>query len=193
MNTLEEVKLIVEGKNKSIPFAQDVDKLIRESQILTDNAARIRYALDSLQNQGINLVINADFKNSLVRIFDYDFEELVKNGYYPKIEDNKGIIMLDGVRVEAQLNPNQAEEFKKIVEPFNFWYTDKNANSYDAFKTRVKEVPVESVEHHVYNDDFANWVENALYKKDLSEKIRELKDTHFEGEDLRDALIELLF
>jgi hypothetical protein len=193
LNALDEVKSIVEGRLANIPFAQDVDKLIRESQLLTDNSARVRYALDTLQNYGINAIINVDYKNCAIKIFDYDFEELVNVGFYPRIEGNTGIIEVDGVMVTTSLTGDQMETFQRIVQPFNFWFTDKSANSYESFVKLLKEVPTESLEHHLYNDDFANWFRNVLKREDIADLVVNLKEDHLEGEELRAALLEILY
>ena len=193
MKTLDEIKSIVEGRVNNIPFAQDVDKLIRESQLLTDNSARIRYALDTLQNYGINIVINVDYANCIIKVFDYDFEELVTIGFYPKVEDNTGLLDVDGVTVIAHITEDQVEAFKRIVKPFNFWFTDRSANSYEAFIQAIREVPSESLEHHTYNDDFSNWLRDSLYRDDLADLVLNLKEDHLEGEELRKALLEILY
>ena len=80
-------------------------------------------------------------------------------------------------------------------KPFYFYsslgnYTGFLATSIDEFIEGLKDVPVPSLEFHIFRRDFERWATDAIGSLVLSERIRDIRRKGLLGEDLREGLLE---
>jgi len=67
-------------------------------------------------------------------------------------------------------------------------YTGQSAASLDEFLQRIKDVNINSLEFHLYREDFERWIAQTLGDAKLSEEIRGLRNMKVVGNALRDRL-----
>lgn len=192
MKELTSVKELIERGPVKIRLGINLNQALNDFQKLGYNSLKISNALDELQNHGVKEVLKVDVPNLRIQIFEKDFDELVTIGYTPKVRDNLGVVLLGEVEIVSALPPSKLKEYSKLVSPFHFWFSELSANSLEKFKKCLEKAPVKSLEHHMYNDDFTKWFENEFKNKEIVEKLKKLKEEHWEGEDLREKLIKLL-
>lgn len=82
-------------------------------------------------------------------------------------------------------------------EPFMFYtgigkerYTGAIAWSLKGFMKNLKTVSTKSIEFHISNGDFENWIRHSLKDTELASKLREIKTSKAKGEKLRKTTIE---
>jgi hypothetical protein len=52
----------------------------------------------------------------------------------------------------------------------------------------IPTLPLESLEYHDRQDDFAKWAESTLGDAGLASRLRKVANRRYQGEDLREAL-----
>ena len=68
-------------------------------------------------------------------------------------------------------------------------YTGKKANSLEEFLQKVKETAAESLEFHLYREDFEKWIVLALGDARLAKDVKTLREQKATtGNDLRERL-----
>lgn len=82
-------------------------------------------------------------------------------------------------------------------EPFMFYtgigkerYTGAIAWSLKGFIKNLKTVSTKSIEFHISNGDFENWIRHSLREPELASRLREIKASKAKGEKLRKITIE---
>jgi len=106
-----------------------------------------------------------------------------KYGTHPKC--NIIIIEEQKMTVEKTVPPDKGFHFyTEIAKP-----TGKMATSLEDFTTKLKEIPIASVEFHQKRGDFAKWIRNIFEASTLADAIERIKAS---GEDLRKQLIETI-
>jgi alpha-amylase len=103
--------------------------------------------------------------------------------------------------VAAQTLINDFEARLRLIvlsanEPFLFYtgsgedhFTGKKAWSLKGFVKALQEVDIESIEFHMSNGDFENWVRASLKDAKLAEEIKEAKASAQKGEKLRKTIV----
>jgi hypothetical protein len=67
-------------------------------------------------------------------------------------------------------------------------YTGHSAMSLEEFATKIREVPIVSLEFHFYRGDFEKWITEVLEDSKLTKRIRAVKLLEPVGNNLRDQL-----
>ncbi len=67
-------------------------------------------------------------------------------------------------------------------------YTGESAASLEEFTKKILDINIKSLEFHLYRGDFEKWIDQTLEDKDLTNKIKQLKELKPIGVDLRDRL-----
>jgi hypothetical protein len=81
----------------------------------------------------------------------------------------------------------------KVEESFYFFtsignYTGQSATSLDEFLLKIKDVNLESLEFHLYRQDFENWASLSLGDDRLADEIKRLREADVKGKAIRDGL-----
>ena len=93
----------------------------------------------------------------------------------------KGKIALKAV---APLSPNMKYEFYAAIgQPAGF-----AAESVKQFYVSALNVPVASLEFHLYRGDFENWFRSAVADPEFAEELANIKKANLKGEELRKAI-----
>src|SRR4030066_2238488 len=72
-------------------------------------------------------------------------------------------------------------------------YTGQKANSLEEFLQKVKEIAAESLEFHLYREDFEKWIVLALGEACLAKDLKTLREKKATtGNDLRESLFILI-
>ena len=72
-------------------------------------------------------------------------------------------------------------------------YTGQKANSLEEFLQKVKEIAAESLEFHLYREDFEKWIVLALGEARLAKDLKTLREQKATtGNDLREHLSLLI-
>jgi predicted transcriptional regulator len=68
--------------------------------------------------------------------------------------------------------------------------TSFKAESIRTFYDAAKQVPVESLEFHVYRSDFENWLRSEIQDAVLADELARVKNAGLKGEELREAILK---
>ena len=93
--------------------------------------------------------------------------------------------------------------FTRLEDDKAFWFCDPSGNgtgdvarSYTEFKRKLRIVPLNSIEYHMYRNgshsDFEKWVKGSLKRVAASNKISKIRTTRVYGNDLRKTLLSAL-
>ncbi|MEM2108621.1 MAG: DUF5752 family protein [Candidatus Bathyarchaeia archaeon] len=105
------------------------------------------------------------------------------NGGYSITE--KGRALLKAV---APLSKELAFHFYTAIgQPTGFL-----AESLKDFYEIVKRVAVESLEFHLYREDFENWIKTVFKDTALAGALAELRASYLKGEELRQAILKAI-
>ena len=94
------------------------------------------------------------------------------------------------------MNDPNTKILRKVgdAEAFYFYralgiYTGQKANSLEEFLQKVKEIAAESLEFHLYREDFEKWIVLALGDARLAKDVKTLREQKATtGNDLRERL-----
>jgi predicted transcriptional regulator len=117
-------------------------------------------------------------------------QELLNAGLVRKSGGGYGITERGKAAIKAFTQVSEEAKFhfyNGIGQP-----TDFKAGSIQTFYETVKQVPVESLEFHVYRDDFENWLRSEIQDAMLADKLAKLKNAGLKGEELRDGILKAL-
>ena len=98
------------------------------------------------------------------------------------------------------MNDPNTKILRRVVdsEAFYFYralgiYTGQKANSLEEFLQKVKEIAAESLEFHLYREDFEKWIVLALGEACLAKDLKTLREQKATtGNDLRERLSILI-
>ena len=90
----------------------------------------------------------------------------------------------------------------RLEDDKSFWFCDQYGNgtgdcarSYTEFKRKIRIVPVESLEYHMYRaskSDFEVWFKRVLKRVAAANKVSKVQNKRVYGKDLRKTLIAVL-
>jgi DNA-binding transcriptional regulator YhcF (GntR family) len=75
--------------------------------------------------------------------------------------------------------------YTAIGQPTGF-----SAESLKDFYEIVKRVAVESLEFHLYREDFENWIKAVFKDAALADELANMKNSQLKGEDLRQEILK---
>jgi DNA-binding Lrp family transcriptional regulator len=114
-------------------------------------------------------------------------QELVNTGLVRKIGGGYGITD-KGKAILKAITPVPKESafhfYTEIGQPTGF-----SAESLKDFYEIIKRVAVESLEFHLYREDFENWIKSAIEDKALANNLAGLRTANSKGEDLRKGIL----
>ncbi len=120
----------------------------------------------------------------------HQIQELTKEGFLQKVGSGYGITDKGRAVLKA---------FNPVPEMISFHFyqgmgqpLDLTARTLAEFYKIIKEVSVESLEFHLYRDDFENWLNQACKEPETAQEIGALKAEGLKGEDLRVQILKVL-
>lgn len=117
-------------------------------------------------------------------------QELVNTGLVGKVGGGYGITE-KGKTILKAIAPLPKEEafhfYTAIGQPIGF-----SAESLKDFYEIVKRVAVESLEFHLYREDFENWVKTVFKDATLADELAILKTAQLKGEELRQGILKAI-
>lgn len=117
-------------------------------------------------------------------------QELVKAGFVRKIGGGYGITEKGKAVLKAFAQVPEDMEFRFYVgigQPADF-----AAKSLKDFYEVIKQVAVDSVEFHLYREDFENWVRSAFKEAAFASELADMKKAQLKGENLRKEIIKAI-
>ena len=117
-------------------------------------------------------------------------QELVNTGFVRKVGGGYGITEKGKALLEAFAPvPKDAafHFYTAIGQPTGF-----SAESLKDFYEIVKRVVVESLEFHLYRDDFENWIKAVFKDAALADELAKMKNSQLKGEDLRQEILKAI-
>jgi predicted transcriptional regulator len=115
-------------------------------------------------------------------------QELVKAGLVRKVGGGYGITEKGRAVLKAFTPVPRDMEFHfytGIGQPTGF-----AAKSLKDFYEIVKQVAVDSLEFHLYREDFENWMKTALKEALFADEFKNMKKIQLKGENLRKEIIK---
>ena len=117
-------------------------------------------------------------------------QELVTSGLVRKVGGGYGITEKGKAILQAFAPvPKDAafHFYTAIGQPTGF-----SAESLKDFYEIVKRVAVESLEFHLYREDFENWLKTVSKDAALADELANLKASQLKGEDLRQGILKAI-
>jgi Mn-dependent DtxR family transcriptional regulator len=117
-------------------------------------------------------------------------QELVNEGLVRKVGGGYGITEKGKaiLKAIAPLPKDAAFHFYTAIgQPTGF-----SAESLKDFYEIVKRVTVESLEFHLYREDFENWIKAVFKDAALADELANLKASQLKGEDLRQEILKAI-
>jgi predicted transcriptional regulator len=119
-----------------------------------------------------------------------EVQELAKEGFLRKVGSGFGL---------TEKGKNSLKAFEVVMSElgFNFYVeVDKplgfSAHSLEELYRLIKQVTSDSLEFHLYRNDFVNWMREVLKDEELAEAVGILKAEGLKGEELRKALLKAI-
>jgi predicted transcriptional regulator len=115
-------------------------------------------------------------------------QELVKAGLVKKVGNGYGITEKGRAILKAFTQVPRDMEFHfytGIGQPTGF-----AAKSLKDFYEIVKQVAVDSLEFHLYREDFENWMKTALKDALFADEFAKMRKAELKGENLRKEIIK---
>ena len=119
-----------------------------------------------------------------------DMQDLAKEGYLQRVGGGYGITLK---------GKNALKAFTPVPEgqSFHFYFdigqpSDFEAQSLATFYGVIKEISVESIEFHLYREDFQNWLRQACREPELEKEFDGIRSRGLKGEELRSELVRAL-
>ena len=120
----------------------------------------------------------------------HQVQELAKEGFLQKVGSGFGITAKGKAALKA---------FVSVPEGMGFHFyngidqtTDITAKTLREFYEDIKQVNVDSLEFHIYRDDFENWLKDACNESEFAQEVGVVKDADLKGEELRAELLKVL-
>ncbi len=114
--------------------------------------------------------------------------QLAETGFLKKV--GTGYCLTDkgknAFKIGLEVPPEQAFNFYVAVDD----PLEVTAHSIEEFYRAIKEVPIESLDFHLYRGDFERWIEEVIKDEPLADDVGELEGYGLSGEDLRKALLK---
>ena len=115
-------------------------------------------------------------------------QELVNEGLVRKVGGGYGITE-KGKAILQAFTPVPKDAafhfYTAIGQPTGF-----SAESLKDFYEIVKRVAVESLEFHLYREDFENWIKAVFKDAALADELANMKNSQLKGEDLRQEILK---
>jgi hypothetical protein len=70
-------------------------------------------------------------------------------------------------------------------------YTGESARSLEEFLQKVKDINSESLEFHLYRNDFQRWIRDVLANEELAEELHKITRLNIKGESLRTTIFNV--
>jgi len=115
-------------------------------------------------------------------------QELVKAGLVRKADSGYGITEKGRATLKAFTPVPRDMEFQfytEIGQPTGF-----AAKNLKDFYEIVKQVAIDSLEFHLYREDFENWIITAFKDVGFADEFKSMKEIQLKGESLRKEIIK---
>lgn len=188
MKDLDKLKDII-NRPLQVDITRNINKQITEINSSKNNLEQLLKTLYLLKEKGITRLITIDKANKKIRVFFDDLLTLIKDGFPQQVCSDIAVVSIYNTDIESRINKLEEALLNNMCTPFKFWYSDRTALNLEEFVTAIGTVPVKSIEHHFFNDDFTTWLRSNKMN-DLADKI--IIDEFLEGEELRNEIIRLL-
>ncbi len=185
MDYIREVKSLVDGSIRTESLCEDIKSVMERVQSFTSNFSGMLNVLRTLDWFGVTKVLRIDSSKLEIRISASDFLLLISNGFKHCVNNGEGIVIVDNVKVTAMVSDEDVSSINNLSVPFYFWDSNFTVRSFEAFINALKKVPCSSLEHHLYNGDFYNWLSLVLGREDAADKVLKISDKQYEGEEKR--------
>ncbi|MBT0159392.1 hypothetical protein G4O51_05355 [Candidatus Bathyarchaeota archaeon A05DMB-2] len=117
-------------------------------------------------------------------------QDLLKAGLVRKSGGGYGITEKGKAAIKA---------FTQVPEEAKFHFytgigqpTEFKAGNIQSFYEIAKQVPAESLEFHLYRDDFENWLRSEIQDAVLADEMSKVKNAGLKREDLRREILKAL-
>ena len=134
---------------------------------------------------GFARMIGLTPKQTMTRV-----QELVNTGLVGKVGGGYGITEKGKaiLKVIAPIPKEAAFHFYTAIgQPTGF-----SAESLKDFYEIVKRATTDSLEFHLYREDFENWIKTIFKDAKLANELANLKASEFKGEDLRQGILKAI-
>lgn len=119
-----------------------------------------------------------------------EIQELAKEGFLRKVGGGFGLTEKGRNALKAFTtfaNEARFHFYVGIDKPLGF-----SAQSLTEFYRLIKQVTTDSLEFHLYREDFENWLKEICRDSELATAIGNLKTDDLKGEPLRNALLNTI-
>jgi DNA-binding Lrp family transcriptional regulator len=115
-------------------------------------------------------------------------QTLTKEGFLRKLDSGYGLTEKgkNTLKATAAVPQEKAFQFYRDVDK----PLESSAGSLEEFYRQIKQVGLDSLDFHLYRDDFENWLRQVIGNEELADEAIKFKETRLCGEELRNALLK---
>ncbi len=117
-------------------------------------------------------------------------QELTREGFLQRVGHGYSLTAKgkNALKISAKVSEEAAFHFYSgIDKPLGF-----SAHSIAEFYSQIKQVSSNSLDFHLYREDFEHWLGDILYDKELAVETAKFKTKGLKGEELRKALLKTI-
>ena len=119
-----------------------------------------------------------------------EVHELVNSGHFRRVGGGFGITE-EGKNVLKAIEPvSSGKEFHfytGIDQPTGF-----SAANLKEFYEITKRVPLDSLQFHLFREDFENWIKKAVKDEELANELSSLREMNVEKEEIRTEIMKTI-
>lgn len=117
-------------------------------------------------------------------------QELTREGFLQKVGHGYSLTAKgkNALKISTKLSEEAAFHFYAgIDKPLGF-----SAHSIEEFYRQIKQASPDSLDFHLYREDFERWLGDVLHDRELSSETVKFRTKELKGEELRKALLKTL-
>lgn len=117
-------------------------------------------------------------------------QELTREGFLQKVDHGYSLTAKgkNALKISTKVSEEAAFHFYSgIDKPLDF-----SAHSIEEFYSVINRVSSDSLDFHLYREDFERWLGDLLHDKELSIEAEKFRTKGLKGDELRKALLKTL-
>ena len=174
------------GTSTHLRFREIVIECVLGEPRLTEEQLRVLKTMNEITSR-VDLNTFAQMVGLTLNQTIERVQQLAKTGFIRKTNGGYGITE-KGKEILKAITPVSKDSafhfYTGIGQPTGF-----SAESLKDFYEIVKRIAVESLEFHLYREDFEKWIKNAVKDEALVDELARLKNASVKGEELRKKII----
>lgn len=117
-------------------------------------------------------------------------QELTREGFLQKVGHGYSLTVKgkNALKISTKVSEEAAFHFYADMDkPLG-----SSAQSIEEFYSHIKQVGCDSLEFHLFREDFERWLYDVLHDKEIAREAAKIRTKGLKGEELREALLKIV-